>query len=526
MQKQIRRILSAAMAGILALSLCACGEKSNNTGAVENGKQTWYLGGKDLFSDSKDAKEYFEGVEDTIDPASIYSSVTITEKMLYGAYTLNNKEKDLKKVRQEIPFQEVSFEDGAWNMTVLPVAVYFGKDNISSSETRYSYSDFEEIDDAEVAVIVFALEEQVGQLPCVYEVNGRTITFKQITKTSTGEEPFAYDYTGFDFTYDFSICGPYLTLSNGDASLKLKAFCLTENVESDLRLYGYSLPDSPLVDELDYFSASDFANYAVRRNGSYYDSSAYKMTDDGIFTVYLEEDGLNVAPDEVFMNQYAYIIQSSANSFFTSFGIILLDGSREYYYTDDITMREARVLEEQGADVGALTDEQIEAIAQKRADLFDDLQSAFEAQGIQVTINRSMGEIALDSSVLFDVSQSDISEEGKVFLQKFMAAYTSVAFGEKYDQFVSRIMVEGHTDTTGDYDMNMALSLARADSVKAYCLSEESGVDAAQLAILQQMLESVGYSYDKPVYDKDGKVDMAASRRVSFRFIINLEQVD
>lgn len=218
----------------------------------------------------------------------------------------------------------------------------------------------------------------------------------------------------------------------------------------------------------------------------------------------------------------APVIAQSNAGYMPYFNIVLLDGEKAYYYTDDITQREARALREQGVDVDSMSEDEIKQIAGKKADLFDDLYKAFQEEGINATINRGTGEIALDSTVLFGVAQSEISEEGKAFLQKFMGVYTSVVFGEKYADFVSKILVEGHTDTDGSYELNKQLSQDRADSVKAYCLSPECGVDAQYAAVLQTMLEATGYSYDKPIYDVNGQIDMAASRRVSFRFVINV----
>jgi chemotaxis protein MotB len=143
-----------------------------------------------------------------------------------------------------------------------------------------------------------------------------------------------------------------------------------------------------------------------------------------------------------------------------------------------------------------------------------------------VSINAQTGEIALDSTVLFDYNASTISAEGQAFLQQFTQIYTSTVYSEKYADFVSRILVEGHTDTDGTYERNLELSQERADNVLNYCLSAECGVDSAYAALFAQSAEAVGYSYDKPVYDVDGNVDMDASRRVSFRFVINLAGIE
>lgn len=55
-----------------------------------------------------------------------------------------------------------------------------------------------------------------------------------------------------------------------------------------------------------------------------------------------------------------------------------------------------------------------------------------------------------------------------------------------------------------------------------YCLSSETGVDTSKLA---KTMETVGYSQSRPAYDSDGNVDIAASRRVSFRFVVNTNNI-
>ena len=56
-------------------------------------------------------------------------------------------------------------------------------------------------------------------------------------------------------------------------------------------------------------------------------------------------------------------------------------------------------------------------------------------------------------------------------------------------------------------------------------IKEDTGeieLDANYIEALSSTVKALGYSYDNPVYDENGDVDMDASRRVAFRFIINL----
>ena len=515
MNKRFRRGISLLLAGVLAFSLCACGKKSLpfSAGVKEDGKLVWYLGGNNLLQKEVDPKTLFQDMGDSIDPAAIYDNVALTEQMLHGVYTLNHEIKDLKFVKKNIPFEEVNFSDKP--VSAIPVTVYLGKDNIPNAKTAMAYARFKEVTDQEIAILAFADKQAVVYTPCSYTLDGDKIIFRQLQQTSALTEPFAYETTGAVFVYDFDLTGPYFTLTKGNVSLQLKAYCVTKNANDQLYMRGFSQPDAPLVDSLDSFSCSSALTYALKRDGTRYDLSAYKFDDTGIFSVYLSQG------DQVFVKQYAYILQSSATSLMDGFSVILFDGEKIYNYSDSDIQREVRALEEQGVDVASLTDNEIEAIAEKKADLFEDLLTAFQAEGIDATINRSTGEIMLDATILFEVGESAISGNGKALLKEFMNVYASVVFSDKYEDFVSKILVEGHTDTSGSYELNQQLSLDRATSVMEYCLSEECGVDPAYATSLAVMMESQGYAYDKPVYDENGEVDMEASRRVSFKFIVN-----
>ena len=161
-------------------------------------------------------------------------------------------------------------------------------------------------------------------------------------------------------------------------------------------------------------------------------------------------------------------------------------------------------------------------LAEYKASLLADLSIAFQTSGLSVTVDSTTGEIMIDSAILFGYNEDGVSDLGKAMLDRFLLVYTSVIFSEKYEGFISEILVEGHTDTSGDYNYNLDLSQRRADNVAGYCTGSSAISDDARTA-LGQLLTPVGRSYDLPVYDANGNVDMDASRRVSFRFLINPE---
>lgn len=176
-----------------------------------------------------------------------------------------------------------------------------------------------------------------------------------------------------------------------------------------------------------------------------------------------------------------------------------------------------------GADIYlVVSGAQLEDVINKKNNLFNDLAAAFTNEGINVTVNKETGEIALDSSVLFGGDSAELTDAGKDFLNKFIKVYTTVAFSDKYEGFISKTMVEGHTAPIegSTYASGLQLSEERAINVKNYCLSADTGVDVSKIS---KTLEDVGYSNSKPVYDANGNADLAASRRVSFRFIVNVD---
>lgn len=176
-----------------------------------------------------------------------------------------------------------------------------------------------------------------------------------------------------------------------------------------------------------------------------------------------------------------------------------------------------------GADVYLIVnDAQLEDLMTKKNKLLDDLTATFEKEGITVSVNKETGELSMDSSVLFGGDSAELTAEGKAFLDKFVKAYTSIAYSDEYDGFIAKTIVEGHTAPTADttYAGDMQLSEDRANNVKSYCVSTQSG---AALKDFAEDLEAVGYSNSQPVYGADGNVDMDASRRVSFRFMLNID---
>ena len=150
----------------------------------------------------------------------------------------------------------------------------------------------------------------------------------------------------------------------------------------------------------------------------------------------------------------------------------------------------------------------------------------FGNSDLKVSVDETTGGITFDASILFDYNKSVLKPSGKEFLAKFLPRYADVLLSPKYKDNISEILIEGHTDTEGNYLSNLELSQKRALAVAEYCLGDNSGIlTDSQLEQMRSLISATGRSYSKPVYDDKGEIDMAASRRVEFLFQLKDEEM-
>ena len=394
-----------------------------------------------------------------------------------------------------------------------------------------------------------------------YSIEGKTGT----VYGEDGKELFAYDLTGFipsSITYDRQY---YVASQYGDEGTKYVVMDKTGAVISAefddyFTVYGdllisenkiYNFEGKNVL-EGDYNSLyfdDMFGSHWIARN-----DKAYTMIDKngGVYfagvdskkeTVYTGDFVANVKKDDDYYyyshkdhdytikgyNFAPWIVKTpSVNGRYdlidTMTGKTLLEGYESYsYVARNAFAYYVFAKYEGGADVYLIiSSAQMEEYTNKKTNLLDDLIAAFAAEGINVTIDKESGEMALDSSVLFGGDSAELTADGKAFLNKFIKVYTEVAFSEKYQGFISKTMVEGHTAPVSGstYASSLPLSEQRAANVKAYCLSAETGVNVSMLA---DTLEDVGYGNSQPIQNENGEVNMEASRRVSFRFLIAID---
>ncbi|MFP4161776.1 MAG: OmpA family protein [Ectothiorhodospira sp.] len=110
--------------------------------------------------------------------------------------------------------------------------------------------------------------------------------------------------------------------------------------------------------------------------------------------------------------------------------------------------------------------------------------------------------VSLDSEVLFATGKSDLTPKATDELDR--AADAILDAGDRLE----RVVVAGHTDSTGSRELNQGLSRDRAESVRDYLV--ERGVDGDDIV-------TVGYGEDRPVAYNDTSEGRKANRRVEIR---------
>ena len=169
---------------------------------------------------------------------------------------------------------------------------------------------------------------------------------------------------------------------------------------------------------------------------------------------------------------------------------------------------------------------QIEQLVGLRTRIISSLSEALRTAKISAQVDPTSGAIALKSDVLFATNRFELTEAGQAFIDRFLPVYLNVLLSDEYRPYVSEIIIEGHTDSAGDYITNLKLSQQRALAVASYVLDDDyHKISAGQKRRLRALATANGRSWSDPVLDSQGHEDMDASRRVVFKFRMTDEQM-
>ncbi len=138
-----------------------------------------------------------------------------------------------------------------------------------------------------------------------------------------------------------------------------------------------------------------------------------------------------------------------------------------------------------------------------------------ESLGDNVKIDSQSGSLRLSSSILFDKGSSKLKKSSKKELKKVFINYIgALTSNPSIRDQLDRIVIEGHTDSDGQYLFNLNLSQRRAYAVMNYLLS----LEFTKKNNVKPLLVASGRSYLDAVYDSNGRENKYESRRIEIKF--------
>lgn len=169
---------------------------------------------------------------------------------------------------------------------------------------------------------------------------------------------------------------------------------------------------------------------------------------------------------------------------------------------------------------------QIDKIIGVKAEVVESLRKEFSKNNVNVDIDAQTGALTLDANVMFDYDEAELTEEGKAALRQVLPIYCKVLLEKEHLPYLAEIIIDGYTDTDGDYSYNLELSQQRSLAVAQYLLEIQGEfLDAEESKSLENYLTVNGHSMANPILDEQGNVDKDASRRVEVKFRLKDEEM-
>ena len=121
---------------------------------------------------------------------------------------------------------------------------------------------------------------------------------------------------------------------------------------------------------------------------------------------------------------------------------------------------------------------------------------------VELQCQSDLSSVLRKQKIFFAINKAEIARSSNTTLEELINILT--ACGE------IRLMVEGHTDISGDRELNIDLSQRRAQAVISYFADQGINVSA---------FEAIGYGPDRPIADNASPQGRAQNRRIEFKVI-------
>ena len=125
---------------------------------------------------------------------------------------------------------------------------------------------------------------------------------------------------------------------------------------------------------------------------------------------------------------------------------------------------------------------QLSERSEPRRNVIEELMNTFRANNVKIDLDEKTGVITFKENILFPENSAQLSAAGKSTLKSFIPVYSNVIFSNpKYEKQITRVVIEGHTSSSGNDNANLQLSLLRSFAVAEYISSEMKFETKSQL---------------------------------------------
>ena len=163
-----------------------------------------------------------------------------------------------------------------------------------------------------------------------------------------------------------------------------------------------------------------------------------------------------------------------------------------------------------------------------QTELYEDLLAEFKSDLARwnAEIDRATLSVKFkEPEVLFEAGQSRLQPRFEDILQSFFPRYVNILMGDKYQNEIEEVRIEGHTSSEWEnatpmqsYFNNMQLSQDRTRSVLEYVMTLKGAFNGVKKKWLIEHVTANGLSYSHRVFTREtDKEDRKGSRRVEFR---------
>lgn len=473
------------------------------------------------------------------------------DRMLWGYYEASaydytgDSAKDTEVFRKNMAYVNVPYKYGTLQLSVLPVDIQMGSYSqfmsvFSCGEKYYSaytetgkamfrkvymekfgdlseegFLKLEKLLGMNVAQMTFIQPDGNTQLcNLVYEIRDDVLTFYNLSVDEQYNATVGEVYARYHFLHD----GGKLTLDCNGIRREYLANGYKEADKDSLRVAGFAQNQSEQYENLEgfvlYGQEKGFRIEVMLTNDvRAVDPAVTFDKTTGDFSVtwtksdYYSGEIQHTDPRRI----SGKLIPCTGYGFngFSGFHLII-DGTCYSYLVSEEEYKARKYANVENEDL--ISDLQREKLAGVKISMLAEIGQACEDGEIPVSIDFVRGEITLEADRLFGKDSQEITREGREYLQRFVDAYSAVVLKEEHAKYISRIVIEGHTDADGSYSQKQTLSKNRAETVANSCAHSWG-----------KEIQSAGCAYDYPILGEDGAVNADESNRMVFRFLLTAD---